>query len=502
MASQRKTIYLVVLNLFVASIAMGAGVDVNSVILRGDGADYGMWINFVDVNDAGFDVVTNGARFIFDANNSSLRVYQRIGKRRFVASVSIADSPQNIKLLQNTPDHVVMEADTFYLAIYGDSTCIMASRQDGMNIKCVGAFKPSYAGQRLGEVIFIDDVGGVSVLPQRHESGYELLQMKRFQKDWVLEYVFKRGQRLMLSVFPPRNYDQQKSYTERFVFTNGVIIDQFSTGTLVDNQTLAHWRKYVNNVVLLNGGLYHGRNDWEGYIYPGKPYAYTCGGPYEPVNPDELKRVVNAVHKLGYKVSIYVSPFYHYKSPDADVFFEDAKNVYDKFDLDGFYIDGLYMDWSQGTKCEDDKIKNYELIRRLRKLVGPEGILFYHGSGDRSEVAAVPNIDALCDFVLYGETVKFNSFQDDYVKFQVKKRGISNTIGMVRPNRSPQFSKKTVIDEMLKMDNRERWSCHPRMNSYGKRYWPDIPPLHLIRYFKILDALQKGVALEDALKIE
>jgi len=487
---------LFALSLPVAQVLAVADVDIEAITIRGNSANYGMSIDFIKEYDYGFKAITAGAEFVFEKSKSTMKMYQRIGVQRFVGQVTFGSSPQELKMRVNTPDHVLFEATDFFMGIYGDSACIVAAKTENLRIDCEGSFLVEEAPCYEGEVVLIGDYGGVSLLPQRHEAGYKTLKKLIGRTNWQICYEFKKSQRIMISVFPPREFNEEQSYTDRVVVTAGYVGDD----------VLPAWRKYTNILVLDYGGLYAGRSDWKGYIYPSKPYAYAWSGPYKPTQPEELKRVVKTAHRLGFKVCVYVSPFYHFAVPEEDIFFADAADIFTTYNLDGFFIDGLYRDCSgeelRGNRtCPDDKIKNYELMRRLRQLVGVNGILFLHGTGDRTALMAIPNIDALADFTLYAEYFKFTDFNDPYIKSQVRKYGISNTIGMIKPDRRPDISQSEIADRMLKMHNRERWRAHLYQNAEGQVVWPLTPPPYMLRYYRQLNALKAGVPLETVLKM-
>lgn len=486
----------IIICLFLASRASAAENDINSVIIPGDAADYGLWINSVQEYDFGFKVLTTGAEFIYDNNTGILDINERIDNSRHVAKVHFGNGPSKAKMIFNTPDHTIFEANDFFLGIYGDSTFILSPRSK-LNLRYEGFLKPDYKGNVKGEFVLADDKGGITVLPQRHETGYVLTTREFGEKNWFLSYELQPGQRVMSGVFPPKKYDYIKAYSDRCVFSIGVIDNNVSMGILTDDQTIKNWSKYCNILVLMNGGLYHGRIDNVGYNFPGEPYKFTHVGPYEPVIPEELKRVVRTGHSVGMKVLVYITPYFHNKTPDANAFLRDAADVFEKYNIDGFYIDTLYGDIRDAKKWKNDKIANYAIIRQLRKMVGPKGILFLHGSGDRSEVACVPNIDAICDFTLYGESVKFENLDTAYMNYQVRKINMSNSIGYLKPNMLEYMPAKTLIDGISKKDIFLRWISNPYENSRGKWAWNSVPPEDISYYFTIMDSKLKNYMLKN-----
>ena len=476
----------------------GAGMslasrDVSSVSFRGDCANYGMRIEDSYFDKGAFLIVTTGARFEYVPGE--LKIYQELQDKRLLATIEISGSPEFEKV-EASEDHILLWSESLTIGIYGDSTCIVAPKAK-LELKCTGNFKPDYEGRHKGELLLIDDSGGIEIYPQRHEAGYDLKMIQLGRKDWVVDYLLNASEQVMIAAFPPRKFNFQQSCSNRIVHTGGIHIKASDTsmGFLPPDNVIEAWSKYTNIICIHGSGLYPGKKNWGKSSYnwfrdrgPGK---WCFGGPYNPVKPSELHRVVVTAHKLGMKVVVYSSPFYYYKSNDQDAFFEDVQKIYNDYNLDGIYVDSLYYDKRyRGGGILDDKIANWELMRRLRKLVGPECILYY-GSGDRTEVGVMPNIDALCDFVINGEAVKFTDFNDAYIQYQVRKFRISNTIGMIKASRRPaDMSDEYVLDKMLSMNGRARWVAYPSLGSHGKYTWPTTPPSYLRRYYQKLNDLR------------
>ena len=163
-----------------------------------------------------------------------------------------------------------------------------------------------------------------------------------------------------------------------------------------------------------------------------------------------------AAHRAGMKVAVYCSLLtYTHRNRGTAGFYEQINELKNKFDVDGLYIDGLTFD-VRNSKI-DNKIGNWEMIRRFRRLFGTEGVIVYHGTSLGSPVATVPNIDSYCDATLNGEGVAFRSVNDPYVQYQVKKYGISNTVAFWKQGPHPDFiTKKNITEAIIRMNGRMR----------------------------------------------
>jgi len=134
------------------------------------------------------------------------------------------------------------------------------------------------------------------------------------------------------------------------------------------------------------------------------------------------------------------------------------------------------------------------MFRRLRQLFGSEGVIVFHGTHGGSEVSTVPNIDTYCDVTLYGENVAFKSFDDPYIKYQVRKYGISNTIAIMAPGTQIRgISKKDLIDAMLKMNGRHFWWGEGvRTGQPPPNFWKTKPGPEFQYYMTQLKKLEKS----------
>lgn len=489
---------------FGCSVCLGAS-SVDRVTILGDASCYGMVVEDVDFADGGFNVSMRGASFQYDPNNCLLVARQRIGVERQVLRIHFQEPDVRFESVTSTLDSVILDSEYLSLGIYGDSTLIINPRKN-IHINIQGFFAPDYVGyskNHEGELILIDDFGGVEMLPQREEAGYEVEILSPIkQNNWEITYALQVDQRIMLAVFPGKNFDEKMYLNNSIVHTSGSTERKtvLSKGGMPPDSVLMHWKRYVNTIVIHSTGLYWGMNDTGKvkYNYPERtPGKWAFSGPYQPVDPFEVIRFLNSAHSLNMKVLAYVSPLFHYKTPDSDAFIEDVKQLLNNYEFDGLYIDTLYH--AAGKGFPDDKIKNWTLMRQLREIVGGDGLLFLHGTGDRSETSAVPNVDALADFTMYGELVPFKKWSDPYIQYKVRKIGISNSIAFIKADKAdPGISQMDIINQMLSMKGMARWVAYSPWFT-EEIYWPLEPQSDMRVYFKKHKALQDGTPLSVVL---
>ena len=144
-----------------------------------------------------------------------------------------------------------------------------------------------------------------------------------------------------------------------------------------------------------------------------------------PRDPEKLAHVIKTAHERGMKVIVYITPVWflkntprehegqidptpgpmgtvpHWGRPDnADLFFQQISRVFKEMSLDGFYFDGIYG-------APEHLAASYHLTRRTRELVGDDGVLIYHGTGDVPSIGGsrtyCPSLNAYYDYILRGE---------------------------------------------------------------------------------------------------
>lgn len=426
--------------------AYAADRDVASVSFRGDCTNFGMQVESSYFADDSFLIVTTGARFEYVPGE--MKIYQGLGNdldRRLAATLAI-EGVGKFEKVEANDDHVLLWSENLNIGIYGDSTCILAPKRK-LNIRFTGNFKPDYEGRYKGELLLIDEAGGMEIYPQRYEAGYEVKRIELGKRDWIAEYVLNANERVMVAAFPGRDFDWEKSFKSHLVITTGGFgLDHpYAFGVMPPDDVIKKWSSFLDIIAVHHNGLWKSGKSW---------------GPYIVANGPEFERLVATAHKHEMKVIAHASVYYFFwKDKNIEHFYQQVKAIYDKYGTDGVYIDGLTFDYK--LYKIDNKILNWEIIRRLRQLFGSDGVIVIHDTSLGSPVGTVPNIDSYCDATHNGEGVSFKSINDPYVKYQVRKYGISNTIGLwlrgggAKPD---YISDKEVIDALLAMNCRDYWN--------------------------------------------
>jgi hypothetical protein len=404
-----------------------------------------MKVNDAYFSNGAFLVVTTGARYEYIPGE--LKIYQGlrtdVNDKRHIATVAIEGNPKFEKVEANN-DHVLLWSEKLNIGVYGDSTCILAPKEN-LSISFKGNFKPDYEGHYKGELLLIDALGGMEIYPQRYEAGYEVKKIELGKNDWVAEYVLSANERVMIAAFPGKEFDWDASFKSNVIINSGGFGSKtpFEIGVLPSDDLLRQWSDFFDITVLFYNSIYKN----------GKG-----GGPYEIANAPEFRRVISTCHSHGMKVGAYTSLFYFYRAfKTTEPYYEQILALKNTYNIDGVYIDGLLFD--QDPFYIDDKITNWEAIRRLRQLFGQDGVIVYHGTSLGSPVATAPNVDCYCTITLNGEGVKFKDANDPYVRYQVRKYGISNTVGSWITYSTPKvLTPRQIIDAHIKMNGRMWYS--------------------------------------------
>jgi hypothetical protein len=452
--------------------------DVNDVRFQGDSTLMGMKIESSYFSDGAFLIETTGARFEYAKGN--LKLYQGLDKnnRRLLSTITFDNEPNFIKVEDNN-DHIIFWSKDLNIGIYGDSTLIISPKVN-QSLKCQGNFKPDYEGRYKGELLLIDDKGGMEIYPQRYEKGYEIDKIELGRTDWIADYKLKAGERVMIAAFPGRPFDWEKSFKSNMTIlqSNNDLNGINPYAKMPPDDMFRQWSDYINVIVI-----------WYKILYQNSDYK----GPYIVAEKAEFERVLEVCHQSQIKVAAYVSFLEHYrKYHNEKLFYQEIVELSKQFRIDGVYIDGLRFD--VGREKNDDKIANWEMIRILRNLFGANGMLVLHGTHGGKPVSTVPNIDTYCDITLYGENVPFKSTDDPYVKYQVGKYGISNAIALWMPgHHPPQITRKDMINTMLEMNGRDFWWGEGGIRTFinGSYKWKTRPGIDFQYYLTRLEKIKR-----------
>jgi hypothetical protein len=423
-------------------------MDISNVKFRGDCTIWGMGVSSVRcTRDNGFKVSTTGSHFRY--NTGKLRIYQGLSLTRRLIATIFFDNGTVFTMEESTPDHVLYSSEKVNIGIYGDSTLIISPKED-VHLAIKGNFVPDYEGTYSGELLLIDSLGGISIAPQRYESGYSTDRVLLQRKYWLVEYNLLANNRMMIAAFPGKSFDFDRSFHSESIFVYGARDPQYANpfGEMPPDDIIVQMSNKFNFIISHHLGL----------------YVNSKPAPFNVVNKPEFARFVNTAQSNGIKVAAYSSLFYDYKlnapteghDTSVNMYIQHVQNLVNQFGIQAIYVDGLLPD--ADGRLYDNKITSWEVIRILREMFGPEGGIIFHGTHRGLPNATMPNVDVYCSVVIYGESVPVYTLNDPYVLYQIRKYGISNAVGywycMTTRERKNNLTINQCMDKSLEMNCR------------------------------------------------
>ncbi len=369
-------------------------------------------------------VVTTGARYEFNkvAEKGTVSCYQRINEERLVARITFGHPFTTLSIEHHDDESVVLNQivqSTWYtkLVIRADGVLEIYSMPQ-LDLQFAGAFAPEYSGQRAGNLLLLDDIGGIGIYPcawftLRDTSGMA-------GRNWHLHYEGNQFCRMYVSVLPPRPYNWERSYRDRIAHWG--VNPPWTFGHYPSDEMVAKAAKYAN-ILVLHTQIWHGKLSRAGVELTTEEQlnedASYCSYDYTPYDTAALHHLVNTAHDQGMQIIPYFSPTFSMAS--GSEFLEMVERKLTQFGFDGVYFDGVTFDIQQA----------YELVRKARKMLGGR-ILYIHSTWEplMSRTVYCPFIDTYADYILRGEhPADFDG--EDYLHYVLSGYNTSNAIGLV-----------------------------------------------------------------------
>ncbi len=387
-------------------------------------ASFGMAVEGVEDGAVAY-VTTTGGVFRIRKALDTIECDQRIPAPRQVAALTLPPgSTRDIELTHHSSGAVVFEGAGTTLRINGDSTLMIAPGQHG-DIRAELSFPPDCHFGAGGNHNFFDPHGGISFFDNGDSPAPHLdLESAPISVTWS----WRAGAVFWGVVSPPKPFDWDASFQHyagqgsshlQYVYPSDGEIEAASKQASI---------LFLHSEMLL----------WK-----------TWQTDLTPRDPDKLAHVINTAHGRGMKVIVYTTPVWflkntprereqqidptpgpmgtvpHWGKPDnADLFFQQVSRVFKKMSLDGFYFDGIYG-------APEHLAASYHLTRAARQLVGGDGVLIYHGTGDTPSIGGsrtyCPSLNAYYDYILRGEGEEKRT-DPEYVRYFLSSYNLSNSV--------------------------------------------------------------------------
>ncbi len=387
-------------------------------------ASFGMAVEGVEVG-AVAQVITTGGVFRIRKAFDTIECDQRIPARRHVATLHLPPgSMWSVQLTHLSSGAVVFEGAGTTLRINGDSTLMIAPGQAG-DIRAELAFAPDCHFGAGGNHNFFDPNGGISFFDNGDSPEPHLgLENTPISVTWS----WRAGAVFWSAVSPPKPFDWDASFRHyagqgsshlQYVYPSDGEIEAASkqASILFLHSEMLLWKAWQTDLT--------------------------------PRDPEKLAHVIKTAHERGMKVIVYTTPVWflkdtprehkqqidptpgpmgtvpHWGRPDnADLFFQQISRVFKEMSLDGFYFDGIYG-------APEHLAASYHLTRAARELVGDDGILIYHGTGDTPSIGGsrtyCPPLNAYYNYILRGEGEEKRT-EPEYVRYFLSSYNLSNSV--------------------------------------------------------------------------
>ena len=379
--------------------------------------------NFIEVR-------TTGALYRFDFSTNRLFARQLLEQDRRLVELTSSLSLRGLMVLEKSDIECVLGNDQLTVGVqcdgmvffvpHGEATFILQSKIGGQ-----------WNRFRCGHLLTIDDYGGFAVNPDIPLGSGRLARTKVLTPDldfvpipvgefgntefvssadpnWRIQWQLSPGERLAVSVFPPRPFDWKHSFHTNWGSTHrGVPLVRYRQCS-----------EYLDAVVLWN--------------FMQRGYGMSWGPSFVPYDENEFSSHVDAIQQAGMHAAPYMSMYFYY-SRDPEEFISEVKKIKDRFGIQGLYSDGIpSQEW----------IVAYEEIRMLRELF-PDGSIILHTTGQAMNGGPplatpdifIPAIDTYATVTYRGEWVPHEGAEWPYPKYVSSQYRKANCFGMQKGDR-------------------------------------------------------------------
>ncbi|NJD01495.1 MAG: hypothetical protein FIA99_02575 [Ruminiclostridium sp.] len=427
------------------------------------------------------EVLTTGAKYVLINSNSSgiIECYQRINGIRLNCTIKFNIPFTDMCIVHQNEERCIINTFPFpeqniRIQINKDSAMEFISLVP-LKMELSGNFIPEYSIEENGNILLADRIGGIGIYPYKQMTNVVLNDMSI--KEWRVLYEMEAHSRFIISVFPPREFNEEQSYKDRIFLMSWCTNKdgQYATSPIPSYSDIDLMSKYTN-ILVFTDILW--KNVKGETVYEGMPREATlrlgaCSiYDYIPCDEEGFVNAVHYAHLRGMRVLVYMSPYYSLAR--GEDYLEKVETAISKYDLDGLYFDGLPM----------DMMESYCLVRNIRNLLGDK-ILYIHETASPliSNSIYCPFIDTYADFTLRAEHT--HDFSEKYLRFVVSGYNTSNAIGTVCYVGYPEEFVGKLIDSVFKSNTRFPLSY------IGEKAGLD-DKLIIEKYFPKLDELYKN----------
>ncbi len=399
---------------------------------RGGPGNLPMKIISVDKYLGQITVQVTAASYIFDLGTNTISGQQMVENKRNVFKWQSSLDLKDLEILVQNEKECVLANDNITFGIQSDGL-IMVVPHNEIRLELESLIGGKWNRLSCGHLLVRDDIGGFAVNPViprgtgrfcRIDAGIEpgrvtkemidfagkvndQESISRADPGWRLRYYLSPGERLGISVFPPRPYAWNDSFHSTFTIGNShVPVEKYE-----------QWGEYADVIILWN--------------FTDRTWANSYEKNHTVRDTELFKKHIHATIKAGMKPIPYMSPYYYY-SRDPEEFAGQLIKFRDEWGMEGAYFDAVpSLEW----------LIAYEEMRLAREIY-PDGFILLHATGHAYDGGPplgepsikIPAVETYADAAYTGEHVYGYGKSWAYPRYITAQYRLSNIIGFMKHN--------------------------------------------------------------------
>jgi len=454
------------------SYAKGEGVT-----FRGGPGNLPMRV--VGANEDGntIEVRTTGAAYTFDLAANTVKAKQLLERARDVCTWSLSLPLKGLEVVRWNEKECVLGSDALTMGVQCDSLLVIAPH-DELMLECQSGIGGKWNRYACGHMLIRDDLGGFAVNPDIPAGTGRLArtninQMPGWLKagaldfsgkindlnflstadpGWKAKWYLSPGERIGISVFPPRPFPWKQSFNRAFTLAHRT----------TPPEAYAKFTGMVDILIM-----------WDFLM---RSWAMSYGREHAAHDEKLLLEHVTAMNQAGIAPIMYMSGWFYY-SRDAAEFTGEVKRIRDRYGISGVYFDGIPLEWPVA----------YEEMRMTRELF-PDGVIVLHHTYPAPLMEAsieLPAVASYADVTWMAELVYGEGKDWVYPRYFISQYRKANVVGAMLHDHW-QYGTRVDKDLMMLRHNGRAtapglpWKEGPDSGVFGewaKRYLPVVREL-------------------------
>lgn len=321
------------------------------VTFRGGPGNLPMEVKLAELKADMLELQTTGALYTFNLTKNTLVARQLIDKERDVSSWKLSTSLKGLEIIRKNEKECVLANDHITFGVQCDGLIII-SPQEEIVMECQSKIGGKWNRFAAGNLFCLDEWGGFAVNPDiplgsgrlaRVDAGIRTGRVRGGELDfsgyvdnktfissanpgWKIKWNISPGERIAISVFPPRPYPWKESFKSAYATT-------YQKNSIEIYRELA---PYCNHIVMWN------------FMQRGWGTSYTTK--FVVRDDSVFRNHIAAIKANGMTACPYMSPYFFY-SRDPEVFAGEVKRMKETYGINGVYYDGIpSQEWMQLIK--------------------------------------------------------------------------------------------------------------------------------------------------------